>query len=62
MKGEGLHQLQATFARLKAAGRKALVTYLMAGDPDPEFTARLVPSWPRPARTWWSWASRSPIR
>lgn len=43
MKGEGLHQLQATFARLKAAGRKALVTYLMAGDPDPEFTARLVP-------------------
>ena len=43
MKGAGLRQLEDTFARLKAAGRKALIAYLMAGDPDPEFTARLVP-------------------
>jgi tryptophan synthase alpha chain len=43
VKGEGLRALEQTFARLKAAGRKALIAYLMAGDPDPEFTARLVP-------------------
>ncbi len=43
MKGQGLRRLEETFARLKAAGRKALITYLMAGDPDPEFTARIVP-------------------
>ena len=43
MKGPGLRLLEQTFARLKAAGRKALITYLMAGDPDPPFTAALVP-------------------
>ena len=43
MKGQGLRQLEETFAALKAAGRKALIAYVMAGDPDPEFTARLVP-------------------
>lgn len=43
MKGEGLHRLNETFAALQAAGRKALVIYLMAGDPDIEFTARVVP-------------------
>ncbi len=39
----GVQRLEATFAALKARGRKALVIYLMAGDPDPAFTARLVP-------------------
>lgn len=43
MKGAGLQRLNETFARLKAQGRKALVIYLMAGDPDPEFTAAIVP-------------------
>jgi len=43
VKGPGLRTLEQTFAKLKAEGRKALITYLMAGDPDPEFTAALVP-------------------
>ena len=43
VKGQGLRLLDETFAKLKAARRKALIAYLMAGDPDPEFTARLVP-------------------
>jgi tryptophan synthase alpha chain len=42
-KGDGLRRLGETFATLKAAGRKALMPYLMAGDPDVEFTERLVP-------------------
>lgn len=37
------NRLARTFAGLKQQGRKALVIYLMAGDPDPGFTARLVP-------------------
>lgn len=43
MSGTGLEQLQATFAGLRGQGRKALVLYLMAGDPDVEFTAGIVP-------------------
>jgi tryptophan synthase alpha chain len=39
----GLQRLAGTFAARKAEGRKALITYLMAGDPDPSFTERLVP-------------------
>lgn len=35
--------LERAFTTLKAAGRKALVLYLMAGDPDPAFTERIVP-------------------
>lgn len=33
-----MNRLDTRFAALKAAGRKALVTYLVAGDPDPEST------------------------
>ncbi len=39
----GTARLTETFAALKAKGRKALIIYLMAGDPDPDFTAELVP-------------------
>jgi tryptophan synthase alpha chain len=39
----GLANLQRVFADLRARKRKALVIYVMAGDPDPDFTARLVP-------------------
>jgi tryptophan synthase alpha chain len=41
--GGGLAALEQVFARLRGQGRKALILYLMAGDPDPEFTAGLVP-------------------
>ena len=51
MKGEGLRALEQNFARLKADGRKALIAYLMAGDPGPEFTARLVPRLAAPRST-----------
>ena len=39
----GSARIEATFADLRRRGRKALVIYVMAGDPDPGFTARLVP-------------------
>ncbi len=39
----GLARLERTFGDLRARKRKALVIYVMAGDPEPDFTARLVP-------------------
>jgi len=38
-----VNRLDATFARLKAKGEKALITYIMAGDPSLQDTERLVP-------------------
>ena len=43
MSTTGRQALEETFTRLKTAGRKALVLYLMAGDPDRAFTERIVP-------------------
>ena len=37
-----MNRIEETFASLKAAGRKALIPYIMAGDPDLETTAALV--------------------
>lgn len=43
MSGEtGLARLERTFAGLRARHRPALILYLMAGDPDPDTTVRLV--------------------
>jgi tryptophan synthase alpha chain len=39
----GLANIERVFADLRARKRKALVIYVMAGDPEPDFTARLVP-------------------
>lgn len=39
----GLARIEQTFANLRARKRKALGPYVMAGDPDPDFTVRLVP-------------------
>ena len=39
----GVDRFSKTFADLRARSRKALVIYLMAGDPDPAYTERLVP-------------------
>ncbi len=41
--GTGLERLEGAFAARKSQGRKALVIYLMAGDPSVEFTISLVP-------------------
>jgi len=38
------NRIDELFARLKKEKRKALVAYLVAGDPDLETTARLVPA------------------
>ena len=43
MNHTGIQSIEQTFSALKTAGRKALVMYLMAGDPDVDFTARIVP-------------------
>lgn len=42
-KSSGLEQLEAAFTGRKSQGGKALVIYLMAGDPSVEFTISLVP-------------------
>jgi tryptophan synthase alpha chain len=39
----GAERIGRAFARLRADGRRALVIYLMAGDPNPAFTERIVP-------------------
>ena len=39
----GVSRIDGTFGALRERGRKALIIYLMAGDPTLEFTARLVP-------------------
>jgi tryptophan synthase alpha chain len=36
-------RIEAKFAELKRAGRKAFIPYITAGDPDLEATARLIP-------------------
>ncbi len=43
MKGDGLQRIAGAFDARRARGGKALIAYLMAGDPEPEFTLRLVP-------------------
>ncbi len=40
-------RLQARFARCRAEGRAALVTYVMAGDPDPETAFAIVDALPK---------------
>lgn len=37
-----MSRIQATFERLHAAGRKALIPFITAGDPDPELTLPLM--------------------
>ena len=37
-----MSRIQQTFARLQAAGRKALIPYVTAGDPHPEATVELM--------------------
>ena len=37
-----MSRLEATFGRLRAGGRKALITYIMAGDPSLQETEQLV--------------------
>ncbi|GEO99008.1 tryptophan synthase subunit alpha [Methylobacterium haplocladii] len=39
-------RIDATFARCRAEGRAALVTYVMAGDPDPETSLALLKALP----------------
>ena len=40
-------RIDATFARCRAEGRAALVTYVMAGDPDPETSLKVLEALPR---------------
>src|SRR3954447_17909443 len=43
---ERLNRIDATFARCRAEGRAALVTYVMAGDPDPETSLKVLRALP----------------
>ncbi|HYA46602.1 MAG TPA: tryptophan synthase subunit alpha, partial [Burkholderiales bacterium] len=37
-----MSRIQATFQRLRQAGRKALIPYVTAGDPDPSVTVPVM--------------------
>ena len=37
-----MSRLAAVFAELKTSGRKALIPFISAGDPNPEFTVPLM--------------------
>ncbi len=39
-----MSRLQARFSSLKASGRKALIPYVTAGDPSPEYTVSNLPA------------------
>jgi tryptophan synthase alpha chain len=39
----GVARLESAFAQARRKGKRALVIYVMAGDPEPAFTLRLVP-------------------
>src|SRR3954453_8070769 len=43
---DSLNRIDATFARCRAEGRAALVTYVMAGDPDPETSLAVLRALP----------------
>ena len=40
-------RIEARFAKCRAEGRAALVTYVMAGDPDPETSLEILKSLPK---------------
>ncbi|MCJ2082711.1 tryptophan synthase subunit alpha [Methylobacterium sp. J-090] len=44
--GTAQTRIAATFARCRAEGRAALVTYVMAGDPDPETSLKVLEALP----------------
>jgi tryptophan synthase beta chain len=58
VKGEAHEPHPATFASLKAQGRKALIPYVTAGFPRADITPMMHGRWP-PAPTSSSWACRS---
>ena len=41
-----MNRIETTFQNLKATNRSALVTFIMAGDPDLESAARVLQSLP----------------
>ncbi|KQO68730.1 tryptophan synthase subunit alpha [Methylobacterium sp. Leaf102] len=44
--GSAPTRIEATFARCRSEGRAALVTYVMAGDPDPETSLKVLQALP----------------
>ena len=46
-----MKRIEDRFAALKHEGRAALVTFLMAGDPDPDTALAIVQALPRRAPT-----------
>ena len=40
-----MSKIQATFERLQAQGRKALIPFITAGDPDPALTVPFTRPW-----------------
>jgi tryptophan synthase alpha chain len=56
-----VNRIDATFARLRAAGRTALIPYVTAGDPSPAMTVPIL-SASSPPGGHRQLACRSPIR
>ena len=54
-------RIEQRFADLKAAGKKALITYMMAGDPDYDTSLEILAGLPAQGRILLNWACPSPI-
>ena len=54
--------IDAVFRQLRSAGRKALMPFVTAGDPDLDFTRESSAGWPRGVAACASWAFLIAIR
>ena len=57
-----MNRIDALFSRLKSEGRRALMPFVTAGDPDLPTTSALIAEMIARGRTWSRWASRTPTR
>ena len=57
-----MNRIDALFARLRSEGRRALMPFVTAGDPDLPTTAALITELVRAGRTWSRSGFRTPTR
>ena len=55
-----MSRISGTFDELRGSGRKAIIPYVVAGDPSPEEPSRYFASWLNPAPICWRSACLRP--
>ncbi len=55
-----MNRIDAMFSRKREEGKKALITFVTAGDPDVGTTRRIVLALEAAGRTSWNWACPIP--